>query len=330
MIFKCKNCGGNILYNPDKGRLVCPHCEGLDSDEKLISAEYMTTCANCGAPMDGAIKEHTSATKCPNCGTYVILDERVEGGYKPDVIIPFKVSKQKAIDLLRTEFGKRVFTPVGFLSNASVSKIEGRYVPFFMYDYDTDTEYRGKGTKVRTWSDSNYEYTETSYFQVERGMKATYDNVPVDASIEMDDGRMDLLEPFDYSGLTDFQDRLMSGFFGEKYNMTEKELEPRAFGKIEKSVEGLLRESFSEYSTVTPEFKEIRKKQKRVRYALLPVWEYVFRYQGEDYKFHVNGETGKIVGKTPVAKDKVVQYGATVFAMMMIVTFMIRLVMSVM
>lgn len=330
MIFKCRNCGGNVLYNADKGRLVCPHCDGEDSDEKIISTEYMTCCANCGAPMGDAILEHTSATKCPNCGIYTVLDERVEGNYKPDVIIPFKVSKQKAIDLLRAEFGKRIFTPTGFLSNASVDKIEGTYVPFFMYDYDTATEFCGKGTKVRTWSDSNYEYTETSFFRVEREMKADFNNVPVDASIEMDDRRMDLLEPFDYTGLEPFQDRYMSGFLGEKYNMTGQELEPRAYGKIDNAIEGLLKESVSEYTTVVPERKEIKKTSKRVRYALLPVWEYVFRYKGVNYKFHVNGETGKIVGETPVAKDKVVKYSATVFGMTLIISFMIRLAMSVM
>ncbi len=330
MIFKCKNCGGNILYNPEKGRLVCPHCDGEDSDEKLLSTEYMTNCANCGAPMADAIKEHTSSTKCPNCGTYVVLDERVENDFKPDVIIPFKISKQKAIEILRQEFGRRVFTPSGFLSNASVEKIEGTYVPFFIYDYDTDAEFRGHGTKVRTWSDYNYEYTETSHYQVDRSMKAEFDDVPVDASIEMEDSIMDLMEPFDYSGLKDYQERYMSGFLGEKYNMTKEELEPRALAKIESSVEGLLKESMIEYATIIPEYKDIRKTSKRVRYALLPIWEYVFRYQGINYRFHVNGETGKVVGSTPVAKNKVFAYGASVFAMVMIITSMIRLAMAVM
>lgn len=329
MIFKCKNCGGNILYNPDKGKLVCPHCDGEDSDEKLISTEYMANCANCGAPMGDVIKEHTSATKCPNCGTYVVLDERVEGEFKPDVIIPFKVSKQKAIEILRSEFGRRVFTPNGFLSNASVEKIEGTYVPFFMYDYDTDTSFRGRGTKVRTWSDYNYEYTETSTFQVERGMKAEFDNVPVDASIPMEDSIMDLMEPFDYNGLTGFQDRLMSGFLSEKYNMTKEELEPRAYAKVESSVEGLLKNSMSEYATITPEYKDIRKTSKRIRYALLPVWEYVFSYRGINYQFHVNGETGKVVGETPVDKNKVFGYGAAVFSLVFILTAMIRMAISV-
>ena len=52
MIFKCKNCGGNIVYDPDRGTMCCPHCESLDSEDKVLSTEYMTTCGNCGAPME--------------------------------------------------------------------------------------------------------------------------------------------------------------------------------------------------------------------------------------------------------------------------------------
>lgn len=330
MIFKCKNCGGNIVYNPAKGTMCCPHCESLDSEDKLVSTEYMVSCSNCGAPMGDAIKEHTSATKCPNCGTYVVLDERVEGAFKPDLVLPFRVSKDKAIDLLRDEFKNRIFTPAGFLSRASVEKIEGTYVPFFMYDYDTDTEYHGTGTKVRTWRSGKYEYTETSYYNIYRKMQADFDMVPVDASDAMEDGYMDLLEPFDYAGLENFEEKYMSGFLGEKYNQPEDELAPRAVHKVNEAVDSLLQASVTGYATVTQNSKTIDSHKKQVRYALLPVWEYIFHYQGEDYKFHVNGQTGKIVGKTPVAKNKVVAYGATVFGLVTILAAMVRLVLSVM
>ena len=26
MIFRCKNCGGNIVYSPEKRKMCCPHC----------------------------------------------------------------------------------------------------------------------------------------------------------------------------------------------------------------------------------------------------------------------------------------------------------------
>lgn len=329
MIFKCKNCGGNIVYNPDKGTMCCPHCESLDSEDRLISTEYMNNCSNCGAPMEDAIKQYTSSTKCPNCGTYVVLDERVDGDYRPDIILPFKVSKDKAIDLLKAEFGNRIFTPVGFLSRASIDKIEGMYVPFFMYDYGTHTDYKGTGTTVRTWRSGSYEYTETSYYDIVREMNADFDMIPVDASIDMDDRCMDLMEPYNYEALKAFEEKYMSGFMGELYSQTETELEGRAVSKVDTATNNLLNQSINGYATVTPDYKHINHDKKKVRYALLPVWEYIFHYQGQDYKFFVNGQTGKIVGETPVAKDKVVIYGSTVFAIVTIIGMFIRLALSI-
>ena len=328
MIFKCRNCGGNILYDPDKGTMCCPHCEGLDTEEKLTSTEAITTCANCGAPMGSVVLDHTSATKCPNCGTYIILDERVQGEYAPDMILPFRISRKKAVDLLRSEFGKRVFTPTGFLSNASVSRIEGTYVPFFMYDYDTDTDYRATGTKVRTWMSGDYEYTETSFYDIHRVMDAEFEKVPVDASDYMDDTCMDLLEPYAYAGLESFEEKYMSGFFAEKYNRPEGQLEPRAKEKIDKAVNSLINNSIAGYATVTRRSMDINSVKKKVTYALLPVWEYVFRYHNTNYKFHVNGQTGKVVGRTPVAKDKVALYGMTVFGLVTLLGAMLRLLLA--
>ena len=62
MIFKCRNCGGNSIYHPEKKAMWCPHCDSIDSEERLDS-ENMENCTNCGAPLDG-VGEFTSALKC--------------------------------------------------------------------------------------------------------------------------------------------------------------------------------------------------------------------------------------------------------------------------
>ncbi len=331
MLFRCKNCGGNIVYNPDKKAMCCPHCDSLDSEEKIEDSQAIVPssriCASCGAPIE--LKEHTSATKCPSCGTYMVVDERVQGQFTPHLIIPFKISKDKAKELLHKEFDKRPFTPMGFLSNASIDKMEGTYVPFFMYDYKSDMNYRAVGTKVRTWSDSRYEYTETSYYDIIREMNANFNKVPVDASIEMDDKLMDLLEPYNYHELEEHQDKYLSGFMAEKYNMGEKSLTPRAEAKVKRDSHAMISETVSGYATVTQAQESIVPTKLAVDYALLPVWEYVFNYLGKDYKFQVNGQTGKVLGETPVSKPRVVGYGVTVFGMITILGFLIRMAMLV-
>ena len=87
-------------------------------------------CANCGAPLE--VSRYTSACRCEHCGCYAILEERVEGEYTPHLILPFQISKEKAVELLRKEFQSRYFTPASLARSAhfSGSKRSGLKVLF--------------------------------------------------------------------------------------------------------------------------------------------------------------------------------------------------------
>lgn len=306
MIFKCKNCGGNAVYEPARKMMYCPHCESLDSED-IVPDNTITECVNCGAPI--SIGEYTSASKCAHCGSYIVFNERVEGVYEPHLILPFKVNKDMAVEAMNNEFKKRTFMPSSFLSEKSLEGMKGMYVPFWLYDYQANYDFVGTGTKVRTWRSGDTEYTETSYYDIERHMKAGFDRVPVDASLAMGDGEMDLMEPYTYSDLEGFDPKYMSGFFGEVYNQSAPELEGRAKEKVRAASDQLMQQSLGGYNSVKPRNKNLNLKSEGINFALLPVWMYMYQYKGKTYHFHVNGQTGKVVGKTPVSKEKVIAYG---------------------
>lgn len=312
MLFKCKNCGGNTVYSPERERMYCPHCESTDSEEK-IEDNSLVQCVNCGAPFQ--LSEYTSACRCEHCGMYLIFDERVSTPYEPRLLLPFHVGREMAVKQLEKEFSNRLFAPADFMSAKSLEKMEGIYVPFWLYDYDVDYDFAGEGTRVRTWRSGDTEYTETSYYEVVRKMDADFERVPVDASYVMADGIMDLMEPYDYQELTDFAPKYMSGFVSERYNQQADELAVRAEGKIKDASENLMQASLSGYTSIRPYQKNLNLHKKNDCYALMPVWQYVYRYRDQTYLYHVNGQTGKVVGATPVSKEKVVAYGVSVFAM---------------
>ncbi|MDE7199519.1 MAG: hypothetical protein K2O15_11640 [Lachnospiraceae bacterium] len=312
MFFKCKNCGGNTVYAPDKKRMYCPHCESTDSEEK-IEDNSLAQCANCGAPLQ--MSEYTSACRCGHCGMYLIFDERVSGPYEPHMILPFRVSREQAAAHLESEFSNRLFAPSDFMSAKSLEKMEGIYVPFWLYDYDVNYDFAGEGTRIRTWRSGDTEYTETSYYEVIRKMNADFERVPADASFVMEDGIMDLMEPYNYQELTGFVPKYMSGFLGERYNQPAEELAVRAAGKVKEASENLLQGSIAGYTTMRTYHKNLNLQKKDTCYVLMPVWQYVYRYRDKTYLYHVNGQTGKVVGATPVSKEKVIAYGVSVFAM---------------
>lgn len=311
MLFKCRNCGGNAVYEPRRAKMYCPHCESEDSED-IIEGGSLTQCVNCGAPIQ--VQDFTSASRCEHCGCYIIFNERVEGAYEPHLIIPFCISKTNAVLAMEAEFERRLFTPSDFLSAKSLEKMVGIYVPFWLYDYKACYDFVGEGTKVRSWRSGNTEYVETSYYELIRKMDLDFEKIPVDASIAMDDSIMDLMEPYNYSILKKFQPRYMSGFYGEVYNQGAPELEGRAQMKARSASEELMQQSLGEYQSVRPRRKNLDLERNGVNYALMPVWQYLYRYRGKTYQFHVNGQTAKVIGTTPVSLGKVFAYGASVFA----------------
>lgn len=325
MIYKCKNCGGNVVYHPDKKKMYCPHCEAVDSEEEVPSS--VTECANCGAPVE--VSRYTSACKCEHCGSYMILEERVEGELTPHLILPFQISKEKAVKLLEKEFQSRYFTPGTFLSAATLTGMEGIYVPFFLYGYLGTFDYAGTGTKVRSWRRGNTEYVETSWFRVERNLDIDFDRIPVDASIDMNNDMMDLLEPFDSGALESFQKKYMSGFEGEMYSEGLMSLEHRAQEKARRDAEELLRDTISGYTSLHADRKHLNLRRQTAEYALLPVWVYYYSYHGQKYTYYVNGQSGKVLGKTPVSKGKMFAYGASLWGFLFTCMVFVKMILEV-
>ena len=283
---------------------------GGDECQEVVPAQEPMVCVNCGSKIP--YTEFQSAGRCPACGTYQLRDDKVTYPYGADVVLPFKISRHEAEEKLKTEFGKKLFMPGSFLSQKTLEKLKGVYVPFWMYDYDSNVDYQAIGTKVRTWTSGDKRYTETSYYDVARKLHVNYNGIPVDASIAMEDGIMDLMEPYNYSELVKHDNKYLSGFEAETYNMTPDQVESRAQAKADKANRGWIREYTSGYNTLTSERFSSSNRQTGTKFALMPVWVYEYRFQNQNYMFYVNGQTGKCVGTPPRSIGKAIGLTALV------------------
>lgn len=305
-----------MVYSPERHKMFCPYCESEESQEvKTSDGEPMQICPDCGGEIP--LKEHTSATQCPYCNNFLILDERMAGEYMPKVVIPFQLGKETCKNSLREKFRKNVFIPTDFLSEARLDSLEGDYVPFWLYDYDINVDYQAEGTKVRSWTSGNMSYTETSYYDVRRNLDIAFQDIPVDASVEMPDDVMDLMEPYDYKQMIQFDPKYLSGFRAERYNMSAVQAESRAKQKMTEDTNVLVKAQVTGYSSVKTQRNDVRIQNAKQTFGLLPVWRYLYRYAGREYPFYVNGQTGKIVGIPPVSGKKVLVYAGTLWACLM-------------
>ena len=126
----------------------------------------------------------------------------------------------------------------------------------------------------------------------------------VDASSKMPDDHMDSIEPYDYAGLKPFSTAYLPGFLADKYDVTVEESHDRADGRCSASLEGALRRTTTQYDSCVPLRQDIRLRRGKVHYALLPVWMLHTKWNGKDFLFAMNGQTGKLVGDLPTDMGK--------------------------
>ena len=333
--YKCPCCGGAIAFDPLLQKLKCPYCDTefdaetlkhYDDELKQDAPDEMNwqmpggnewyagetagmrvyVCRSCGGEIIG--DETLAATSCPYCGNPVVLMGQFAGDLKPDLVIPFKLDKNAAKEGLSKHLTGKRLLPKVFKTQNHIDEIKGLYVPFWLFDASVDASIRYKGARVRHWSDSRYNYTETSYFALIRSGNVAFSCVPVDGSSKMEDDLMESIEPFDMSQAVDFQTAYLAGYLADKYDVDAESSIDRANERVKRSTEEEFASTCVGYTGVTPENSNIRLFNGRARYALFPVWILNTTWNGQNYRFAMNGQTGKFVGNLPLDKKALLKW----------------------
>jgi DNA-directed RNA polymerase subunit RPC12/RpoP len=326
--YKCPCCGGAIAFDSGIQKMKCPYCDtefdmetlasyddGLNGKQDNMNWETSAggewqegetdglrsyVCKSCGGEIVG--DENTAATACPFCGNPVVMMGQLSGELKPDFVIPFKLDKKAAKAGLQKHLTGKRLLPKIFKDQNHIDEIKGIYVPFWLFDTEADAQVRYRATKVRTWSDSDYDYTETSHFLARRGGSIAFENVPVDGSSKMADDLMESIEPYNFADAVDFQTAYLAGYFADKYDVTAEQSVERANERVKRSTEEAFASTVQGYATVTTESSNIELHGGKAKYALYPVWLLNTTWNGNKYTFAMNGQTGKFVGDLPVDK----------------------------
>lgn len=325
--YQCPSCGAPLRFDGTDGKLHCDSCgnsyerENIEqfsavntaaaeensfkwetyTDDEVVEAKVYT-CPQCGGEITG--DSVTAAARCPYCDNYVVMAEQVSGILKPDIIVPFKTTKQQAVEALRAFYKGKKLLPNLFKDENRINEVRGVYVPFWLFDCSADANMTFDCTNVTSWTSGGYRYTKTDHYAALRAGGVDFANVPVDASSKMADDFMDSIEPFDLSAAVNFDSAVLSGFLADKFDVSSQNSLPRANERIKNSVSQLFRNSVQGYSSVSERAGSIKVDNGKIKYALLPVWILNTRYRDKLYTFAMNGQTGKLVGNLPVDRGK--------------------------
>ena len=345
--YKCPCCGAEVTFDSTVQKMKCPYCltefemEALKQYEDELSGDSfdmqwqidesskwmaedgvkLYSCGSCGGEI--VADENTAASFCPYCGSPVVVKGSIAGSLKPEYIIPFKLDKHAAEAKFAEHLKGKKLLPKVFKDQNHIEEIKGIYVPYWLFDSKANARMRYKATKVRTWSDPNYHYTETSHYAVMREGDISFSHVPVDGSTKMADDLMESLEPFDFQEAVPFQSAYFSGYYADKYDVDEKESAKRANERVEKATTDRFMQSVTGYASVMPDGGSIHLDGGKATYAMYPVWILTTKWNDENYMFAMNGQTGKFVGNLPVDKKALQMYFWRTFGIVAVIVYVV-------
>ncbi|MGI9304880.1 MAG: primosomal protein N' (replication factor Y) - superfamily II helicase, partial [Gammaproteobacteria bacterium] len=161
--FPCQQCGATLGYAPGTEFLRCSYC-GFENEigapageiseqdfhaaledaaEAQASEEHITVkCDSCAAEFD--FDRHIHADECPFCGSTIVADTGRQRVIKPRSLLPFHISDREATALFQGWVKSLWFAPGEVKKYVrDEQKLMGMYVPYWTFDADTVSRYRG-------------------------------------------------------------------------------------------------------------------------------------------------------------------------------------------
>jgi len=310
----CRNCSHPLVFDPAKQKMYCSSCgssflpeeveaeskeyrqdlraESMESiyntkDKDLMDC-YVYSCSECGGEI--IINGTEASTTCVYCGNSNVVFSRIAKQKCPEFVMPFSITKEKAIELVHKKINSGLFIPKE-IKNFSIDCIRGIYLPYWIINasYTNAAVIEGQ---VRSGKS-----TVTRYFGRAGKLKLT--RFPIDASLALSDESSSRLEPFELSHLKPFDEDYLAGFYSNVSDVTYIDLKRATLKRAEeffaKEAMDDVRASRKKIVSSIPSVKI----ENNMVYAMLPAWFITFKYKGKPNTILVNGDTGKVVCALP-------------------------------
>jgi DNA-directed RNA polymerase subunit RPC12/RpoP len=341
---KCPQCGGVLRYEPGTINLKCPYCstefpivqehvevqewdfdeQSADLEDQAEVAEAETVkCSECGAEI--VLPPNVTADVCPYCASSLVAEEAIlKKAIKPRYLLPFGTTAKQTNDLFRKWIAGLWFAPGDLKKLARTDEaMKGLYTPYWTYDADTYTAYEGQRgdyyyeTVTYMALRNGREVPETRTIQkirwtpVEGAVDLSFDDVLVLGSKSLPPDYAESLEPWDLPELVGYNEKYLSGFLSESYQIGPKDGFDAARARMNPVIIQAIR------ADIGGDVQQIHSAATRCgnvkfKHILLPVWIRSYRFRNKIYRFLVNARTGEIQGDRPWSWIKLTLFGAAI------------------
>lgn len=264
-------------------------------------------CPSCGARVSYA----SPKTHCSFCHSPLPSAETDSAFIKPTAFLPVEIDRNGAKVAFQNWLKKRWFKPRDLNPrNLIMEDLEGLYLPFWMYDIDVVTDYRGQRGDQH-WHTETYatqengqtvtktrQVSKTIWIPVSGRVQQAFNDILVFASSSVLQKEILKLEPWALHKLIPFEEEQKHRFSFETYQLDVVQGLEQAKKQIEPAINDAIRRDIGGYQHMINS-KQMSFKEVNFKHILLPVYVCAYEFSGKTYRFVINAQTGEVQGKRP-------------------------------
>ena len=308
-MFKCSNCGGQLRFNETLQLLKCDQCSStfLPNVVKNYSSNDLSEehencyegkeykCKQCGATL--FTLDDTAVTFCSYCGSQSVLPDRMVQHNNPDVIIPFKITKEQAIAEYKKKISSFLFAPDYLKDDVVIDKFRGIYMPYGVYNFGYKGSFENSGEKYG-YSKGNYSYYYK--YRIDADGDISYKGISYDLVLKYYDNFSTAI-PFDYRDAVEFNPAYIAGFYADSFDLNEDRYLSDAKVIVKADSKERL-QKYREYRKFGCHYPTIDLDVNSVNIGMYPVYFMAARDKAEKNIHYavINGQNGKVAADLPV------------------------------
>lgn len=309
MMYDCPNCAGNLQFDIQTQKMKCSHCSTLidpyqldadkgNAEEHIDYDVTMFTCPQCNAQIYSL--DTQAAGFCSYCGAATTLNSRLEKVVRPQYIVPFRITKQRCVDIYQNYLKKAKFIPKELQDSAAINSFRGIYIPFWVYKAKQRDSVSFQAVQYKTEFRGNMKYT----YKVSGNLNCDYYGAMHDASSAFEDDISEQIMPYDLDRFQKFTPAFMSGFYADIVDV-----EPNVYHSfVVNAIEEVTLENLKQHPLLEDyilgddplEQFDFRTECVRADLVMLPVWLLSYRKGDRIAYIAMNGLTGKIAADMPI------------------------------